>query len=109
MTGDPYSKKVHVKGKPRRDAAGPEPVPGAASEEEEHVLETEAPIQEDVASLKAKAEEYLELARRVQADFENYKKRMVREQSHAIERAGERVVRELLPVIDDLDRTIDAS
>jgi molecular chaperone GrpE len=60
-------------------------------------------------ALQVKADEYRELAQRVQADFENYKKRMLREQTHVIERASERVVREVLPVIDDLDRTIAAS
>lgn len=60
-------------------------------------------------SPEEQAAEYLELARRVQADFENYKKRMLREQTHVVERASERVVRQLLPVIDDMDRTLAAS
>lgn len=64
---------------------------------------------QDAEQLQAKADEYLALAQRVQADFENFRKRMLREQTHAIERASERVVREVLPVIDDLDRTIAAS
>lgn len=64
---------------------------------------------QDAEQLQARADEYLALAQRVQADFENFRKRMLREQTHAIERASERVVREVLPVIDDLDRTIAAS
>lgn len=53
------------------------------------------------------ATEHLELAQRVQAEFENYRKRMQREQADAIARAGQRLVEELLPVLDNLERAID--
>lgn len=41
--------------------------------------------------------------RRVQADFENFRKRMLREQTAQIERAGERLIEELLPVLDSFE------
>ncbi len=47
--------------------------------------------------------------RRVAADFDNYRKRVVREQGQLLERAGERVVVKLLPVLDDLERALDAA
>ena len=47
--------------------------------------------------------------RRVAADFDNYRKRVVREQAQLSARAGERVVAKLLPVLDDLERALDAA
>ncbi len=49
-------------------------------------------------------EDYLALAQRIQADFENYRKRAVREAAAAGERAKGGLVRELLPVVDNLER-----
>jgi molecular chaperone GrpE len=68
---------------------------------------------EDLAAKLAEAEtnrdEYLALAQRVQADFENYRKRAVRDQERLVTHAHERLVRELLPVLDDLERTLEAA
>jgi molecular chaperone GrpE len=47
--------------------------------------------------------------RRVAADFDNYRKRVAREQTQILARSGERVVAKLLPVIDDLERALDAA
>ena len=52
------------------------------------------------------ADEYLDLARRAQADFENYRKRAAREAAAAGERAKSGLVRELLPVVDNLERAL---
>jgi molecular chaperone GrpE len=46
---------------------------------------------------------------RLQADFENFRKRTDRERMEFAEYAGERTVRDLLPVLDDLERAIEAS
>ena len=70
----------------------------------------EAPALDDqVAALTAERDEYLELAQRVQADFENYRKRAAREQERLIAHAHERLVRELLPILDDLERALEAA
>lgn len=53
------------------------------------------------------AEANLAAARRWQAEFENYRKRQERDMAEMRVRAGERIVSELLPVLDDLDRAID--
>jgi molecular chaperone GrpE len=47
--------------------------------------------------------------RRVAADFDNYRKRVAREQMQILARSGERVVAKLLPVLDDLERALDAA
>jgi molecular chaperone GrpE len=62
-----------------------------------------------LAEAEAKRDEYLELAQRVQADFENYRKRAAREQERLVAHAHERLVRELLPVLDDLERALEAA
>ena len=47
--------------------------------------------------------------RRVAADFDNYRKRVAREQTQILARSGERVAAKLLPVLDDLERALDAA
>jgi molecular chaperone GrpE len=54
-------------------------------------------------------EEVLDDLRRVAADFDNYRKRVAREQTQILARSGERVVAKLLPVLDDLERALDAA
>jgi molecular chaperone GrpE len=64
---------------------------------------------ERLARAQAERDEYLDLAQRVQADFENYRKRAAREQELLVAHAHERLVRELLPVLDDLERALEAA
>jgi molecular chaperone GrpE len=52
---------------------------------------------------------YLDDLRRVAADFDNYRKRMTREQAVIVDRAAERVVSELLPVLDTFDAAVAAN
>ncbi len=54
-------------------------------------------------SAEARATEYLESLQRMKAEFENYRKRMVREQTHFLETANADLVTKLLPVLDDLE------
>jgi molecular chaperone GrpE len=54
----------------------------------------------------AKADEYLALAQRTQADFENYRKRAIREAKAAQERGALKLVQSLLPAIDNLERAL---
>jgi molecular chaperone GrpE len=68
-----------------------------------------APAPDAVATLEAERDEYLALAQRVQADFENYRKRAVRDQERLVAHAHERLVRELLPILDDLERALGAA
>ena len=71
---------------------------------------SEAPAPTDqLASVTAERDEYLALAQRVQADFENFRKRALRDQERLVAHAHERLVRELLPILDDLERTLEAA
>ena len=74
---------------------------GEPSGEEDPANEQEILEQTEEAS-----ENYLELAQRIQADFENYRKRAVREAAAAGERAKSGLVRELLPIVDNLERAL---
>jgi molecular chaperone GrpE len=56
-----------------------------------------------------KRDEYLELAKRTQADFENYRKRMAAEVEAAGERGRAEVAREVIEAVDNLERALDAA
>jgi molecular chaperone GrpE len=56
-----------------------------------------------------KAAEYLELARRTQAAFDNYRKRMTRENAAAADRGASKLAKELLPALDHLDLALKAA
>jgi molecular chaperone GrpE len=72
----------------------------------------ERQLEYDIEQLTAKAEkaeEYLELAKRTKADFENYRKRAAREAAAAQERGIAKLAKELLPAVDNLDRAVEAT
>ena len=77
-----------------------EPESGAAAEET---------LEERLAATEARAEEHLDDLKRLAAEFDNYRKRATREQESVLSRAAERVVKELLPVLDDLERALEAA
>lgn len=56
-----------------------------------------------LAEAQAKAKEYLEDAQRQKAELENYRKRMIKEQTRVIDQANRSMVASLLPVIDNLE------
>jgi molecular chaperone GrpE len=58
--------------------------------------------------LQQLADDRLDQLMRLKADFENFRKRELREKTELVERASHRVVERLLPVLDDFDRAIDA-
>ena len=73
---------------------------------EADVAAAEAAVEADLsqlAQLEGERAELVDTLRRVQADFENYRKRMLREQTALVERATERLVEDLLPVLDSFD------
>ena len=75
--------------------------PRSEEEIEEEIVEEQA-VEE---SPPAPDDSYLRLA----ADFDNYRKRVVREHAELTTRANERLVNELLPVLDDLERALEAA
>jgi molecular chaperone GrpE len=62
--------------------------------------------EDELTVAQREREEYLALAQRTQADFENYRKRAARDAAAAGERAKSGLVRELLPVVDNLERAL---
>jgi molecular chaperone GrpE len=62
--------------------------------------------EDPLARAQRERDEYLDLARRAQADFENYRKRAAREAAASGQRAKSGLVRELLPVVDNLERAL---
>jgi molecular chaperone GrpE len=69
----------------------------------------EMPEPDPLAVLTRERDEYLDTLQRLQAEFDNYRKRAAREQSAIVARASERLVKELIPVLDDLERALEAA
>ena len=63
----------------------------------------------ELEALRAENEELIDTLQRVKADFDNFRKRAARDQDALVARAGERIVKELLPILDDLERAIVAA
>ena len=81
-----------------------QPLEPRLEDEEQHEEEVvEEPAAEEAAP--APDDSYLRLA----ADFDNYRKRVAREQVEWTSRANERLLNELLPVLDDLERALEAA
>jgi molecular chaperone GrpE len=83
-----------------------ERVDAEVADAEAEVAQAEAAVESDLSELQqvqGERAELLDTLRRVQADFENYRKRMLREQTALVERATERLVEDLLPVLDSFD------
>jgi molecular chaperone GrpE len=83
----------------------PEPSEGAHNGD---ASEVEGDLDELVKTA-AERDEYLALAQRTQADFENYRKRVARESSSAQARGCILLAKELLPALDNLDRALEAA
>jgi molecular chaperone GrpE len=87
------------------DGSGGAPVAPPAAE----VAEGPAtPGFHELEQMTAERDDYLDQLRRVSAEFANYKKRVARDQQALVDRATERLVKELLPVFDDLERALVA-
>jgi molecular chaperone GrpE len=67
------------------------------------------PPDDPVAAAEAKAQEHLDDLRRLAAEFDNYRKRVARDQELVAQRASERLLKALLPVVDDLERALEAA
>jgi molecular chaperone GrpE len=69
--------------------------------------ETETPVDE-LTSVTNERDEYLDALQRLKAEFDNYRKRVARDQQELAARAHERLVKELVPILDDLERALEA-
>jgi molecular chaperone GrpE len=117
---DPHGAEA---GAPEGAPAGPET--GAVHEEDRFTDETDQPAEdhaaggggpetgdqlteerdpaESLAAMAGQRDEYLDSLRRLQADFENYRKRVLRQQTELLERAAFDLVGKLLPILDTID------
>jgi molecular chaperone GrpE len=75
---------------------------------EDEAAEIEGDLDELVKTARQR-DEYLALAQRTQADFENYRKRVAREAAAARDRGVGSLAKELLPALDNLDRALEAA
>jgi molecular chaperone GrpE len=79
---------------------------GEATEEQPAPPADGAPDVDELKERAEKAGEYLALAQRTQADFENFRKRAARDASLATQRGATKLAKELLPAVDNLERAI---
>ncbi len=75
-------------------APGQQPDPGA---------DEAAQFETDLGTLQRERDDLLDTTRRLQADFENYRKRVLREQTTLVERSTEGLLEQLLPVLDSFE------
>ncbi len=66
-------------------------------------------LEQRLEAAEAERDERTNDLQRVAADFDNYRKRVARDQESQVTRAHERLVKELLPVLDDLERALQAA
>jgi molecular chaperone GrpE len=93
---------------PVETAADGEPAPADA----DPAVDDGPPPDPELVALReqaAKADEYLSLAQRTKADFENYRRRSVRDAAAAQERGVAKLAKELLMAVDNLDRALGAA
>jgi molecular chaperone GrpE len=84
------------------DQSTPEPDEAVVSEEEAAASELEADLAR-LTQIESERDEYLDTLRRVQAEFENYRKRVIKEQTALVDRATSGLVEQLLPVLDSFE------
>jgi molecular chaperone GrpE len=88
------------------------PTPEEAVVEETETEAAAEAVSEDLDELTATKQErdsYLELAQRTKADFDNYRKRVAKEAGDAVARGRAELARELIPVVDNLERAVDSA
>jgi molecular chaperone GrpE len=101
------------------DAASPENAEGPEAREDVEVdpsiggepaleLDEVTVLSVELEAARQERDQYLDALRRLKAEFENSRKRQERERLRILSMASERLVQELLPVLDNLDRALEA-
>src|SRR5690348_7140687 len=99
--GSPAASAAHSPDAGRRSPCGGEPSREGSAQVEGDL--------DELVRVSTQRDEYLALAQRTQADFENYRKRVARDSAVAQERGVAKLANELLPAIDNLDRALAAA
>ena len=81
---------------------------GTGTTKEASQEETPALLKE-LEAVRRERDEYLENMRRMKAEFENSRARLEREHARSVELASEQLVKELLPILDNLERSLEAN
>ncbi len=109
MTGEPEE----TAGQPEVEEVVDAEVVSAADPATESEESAEASVEQDLNALveeaRSQRDEYLQLAQRTKADFDNYRKRMAAESQAQIERGRLEVVSGLLEAVDNLERVLEAA
>src|SRR5947208_8358498 len=82
---------------------------GISDTSQQSVAKSDRAAGDELEALRAENEELIDTLQRVKAEFDNYRKRAARDQEALVARAGERIVKELLPILDDLERALEAA
>jgi molecular chaperone GrpE len=85
-----------------------QPAPEVEEQDENGTADQVEKDLDELGETKRERDEYLELAQRTRADFENYRKRVAKETSDALARGKAELARELLPALDNLERALQA-
>jgi molecular chaperone GrpE len=105
-TDDPPADEAATDDPPADEAATDDEAPTDLEAEDQALEEAAEAVAFDLAALALERDEYLDQLRRLQAEFENYRKRVLKQQTEHLERAGEELVAELLPVLDAGDAAL---
>ena len=92
-----------------RAGHGPSSTPPTPTPPADDADRVEGDLDALLADTQRERDEYLDLAKRTKADFENFRKRMTSEVQAAGARGKAEVLRDVLPVLDDLERAIEAA
>jgi molecular chaperone GrpE len=105
--GDPAAPETEAENAESPGATAGEP---ASAADEDPVLGVDgfAVLAEELEATRSERDQYLDALRRLKAEFENSRKRQERERVRIHSMASERLVQELLPVLDNLDRALEA-
>jgi molecular chaperone GrpE len=103
------SDELHTEVRGTWGEAEASPRPGTAEEDGAAGEASASPALDPLAAAEAQRDEYLADLQRLAADFDNYRKRALRDQQAFVSRAAERLVAKLLPVLDDLERALEAA
>jgi molecular chaperone GrpE len=80
-----------------------------ATDKRRVTAEEDAPVRDDPEPAEARVAEYLDDLKRLKAEFENYRKRVLREQTRAVELAAEPMMAKLLEVLDEFELALIAA
>ena len=96
---------------PAAEAPAPAPAPKKTASDAllEATMKAKQELQEVLAQTQKEAKDMFDRLARVSADFENYKKRVGREKDDAIKFGNEKLLKELLPVLDNLLRALQSA